>query len=111
MGVRLDEGILNRLVRLGGIAHVVKRDSRCASLVPAHQFGISLARFGVPPFGLQGLDCRRGATVRFTAAEACYLSSCHEIRLEPGVVYLRGEDTGESVIDSKPIIVERNRHR
>jgi hypothetical protein len=43
---------------------------RDARLVPAHQFGVPLAGFCVSPFSLQGLDGRRGATVRFPAAEA-----------------------------------------
>jgi hypothetical protein len=65
----------------------MKRDSRRASLVPAHQLRVPLARFGMPSFGLQGLDRRRGTSVRLAAAKARCLSSCHEIRLEPGAVY------------------------
>src|SRR3954454_10586995 len=57
----------------------MKRDTRGASLVPAHQFGVPLAGFGVPPFGLEGLDGRGSPAVRFAARKASRLSSCHEI--------------------------------
>src|SRR6478672_10863582 len=89
MRVCLDEGILHGFVGLGDIAHVMKRDARCTSLVPEHQLGVPFARFGMPSLGLESLDCRGSTAVCFAARKARRLSSCHEIRLDRRNVYWR----------------------
>src|SRR5262245_32593888 len=89
MRVCLDEGILHGFVGLGDIAHVMKRDPRRAPLVPAHQFGVTLARFGVPSLGLESLDRGGSTAICFAARKARRLSSCHGIRLDCRNVYWR----------------------
>ena len=53
MRVCLDEGILHGFIRLGRVAHVVKRDARRTPLVPAHQLSVPLARLREPSAGLE----------------------------------------------------------
>ena len=69
MRVRLDERVLHRFVRLGGVAQVVERDPRRAPLVPRDQLRVPLARLRVPPFGLQRLDGGGRGAVRFAGGD------------------------------------------
>ena len=70
MRVRLDERVLHRLVRLGRVAQVVKRDAGGAPLVPGDELGVALARLGMPAVGLQRLDGRGRGAVRFAGGDA-----------------------------------------
>ena len=79
MRVRLHERVLHRLVRLGPVAQIVKRDPGGAPLMARDQFGIALARLGVPSLSLHGLDGRGGSTVGFARRQTRWLRSCHVI--------------------------------
>jgi len=69
--IRLHEGILHRLVRLGHIAEVVIRDPPSAPLVPGDELGIALPRLGMIALSLQALDRRRRRRIRFPGGREC----------------------------------------
>ena len=53
--VRLDEGVLHGLVRLGRVAQIVIRDATGAPLMSRHQLGVAFAGLGVVALSLQAL--------------------------------------------------------
>src|SRR4051812_44564681 len=71
--------------------------------MPAHQLCVPLARFGVPPLGLESLDRRGSTAISFAAGKARRLSSCHEIRLERRNVYCCRRMRPETGFNSHPL--------
>jgi hypothetical protein len=64
VGIRLDERVLHGFVSFGAIAQIVVGDSRCPSLMPSYELGISLAS-----------ACRPSACMALTADAAALSAS------------------------------------